>query len=130
MSERTISSRRPYLMRAMYDWMVDNDQTPFIVVDADHPGVQVPRQHVDEGKIVLNISMRATHGLAIENDMLSFSARFGDVSEQIFVPPAAVLGIYAKESGQGMIFTGDDETPGGDDTPSDGGGKPTLRVVK
>ena len=111
----------------MYDWMVDNDQTPFIVVDAAYDGVQVPHQHVDEGKIVLNISASATDGLDIANDMLSFSARFGDAFEQIFVPPAAILGIYAKESGQGMIFTseGDD-----DDSPPEGGGKPHLRVVK
>ena len=127
MSEPSFTSRRPYLLRAMYDWMVDNGQTPFIVVDADYTGVQVPRRHIDEGKIVLNISAQATDGLSIDNDMLSFSARFDAAYEQIFIPPGAILGIYARESGQGMIFTGDSEDGS---APPDGGGKPHLRVVK
>lgn len=119
-------------MRAMYDWMVDNDQTPYVVVDATLPGVAVPAQHVEAGKIVLNISARATDRLIIANDALSFSARFGGVVEHIMVPPTAVLGIYAKESGQGMIFSNSDADGGDgpDDTPPDRGGKPALRVVK
>ena len=131
MSSQSLTSRRPYLMRAMYEWMVDNNQTPHIVVDAAFPGTQVPPQHVESGKIVLNISTTATDRLVIGNEMLSFSARFGGVVEQIEVPPAAVLGIYAKESGQGMIFPSDDGDgdDGGDGAPP-AGGKPTLRVVK
>ena len=131
MSERPVTSRRPYLLRAMHEWMTDNGQTPFIVVDADYADVVVPRRHVDDGKIILNISADATDGLEIGNDMISFSARFDAAFEQIFIPPGAVLGIYARESGQGMIFTADGEGDGDDDggnTP--GGGKPTLRVVK
>lgn len=126
MSDANFTSRRPYLMRAMYDWMVDNDQTPFIVVDASCAGVSVPQQHVDEGKIVLNISANATNGLRIANDALTFTARFKGVEEHVLVPPGAVLGIYAKESGQGMIFTGEDGEP----EPPPDTTKPTLRVVK
>ena len=128
MSEHGFSSRRPYLMRAMYEWMIDNDQTPYIVVDATLEGVSVPSQHVDDGKIILNISPRATDQLRIDNDFLSFSARFHGAVEQVFVPPAAVLGIYAKESGQGMIFTGEDGEP--EPEPSPPTDKPQLRVVK
>jgi len=128
MSDATFSSRRPYLMRAMYEWMIDNDQTPYIVVDATMDDVTVPSQHVEDGKIVLNIGPRATDALRIDNDYLSFSARFHGAVEQVFVPPASVLGIYAKESGQGMIFTGEE---GGDPEPSPPrDDKPTLRVVK
>ena len=116
-------------MRAMYEWMIDNDQTPYIVVDATLDDVAVPSQHVEDGKIVLNISPRATDQLRIDNDFLSFSARFHGTTEQVFVPPASVLGIYAKESGQGMIFTGEDgEGEPDPDPPRDD--KPTLRVVK
>lgn len=127
MSDATFTSRRPYLMRAMYEWMVDNDQTPFIVVDARLSGVRVPARHVDDGKIVLNISARATDRLHIGNELLTFTARFQGVEEHIEVPPAAVLGIYAKESGQGMIFTGEDGAP---EPPPQDDGRPTLRVVK
>lgn len=115
-------------MRAMYDWMIDNDQTPYIVVDATVEGVSVPDQHVEDGKIILNISPRATDQLRIDNDFLSFSARFHGAVEQVFVPPASVLGIYAKESGQGMIFTGED---GGEpEPPPSDRPTPNLRVVK
>jgi len=128
MSDEGFTSRRPYLMRAMYEWMIDNDQTPYIVVDATMEGVSVPEQHVEDGKIILNISPRATDQLRIDNDYLSFSARFHGAVEQVFVPPASVLGIYAKESGQGMIFTGEDGEP--EPPPSTTPDRPTLRVVK
>ncbi len=127
MSDQDFTSRRPYLMRAMYEWMVDNDQTPYIVVDATMEDVSVPTQHIEDGKIVLNISPRATDQLRIDNDFLSFTARFHGAVEQVFVPPASVLGIYAKESGQGMIFTGEE---GDSDPQPPSETKPTLRVVK
>lgn len=126
MSDSNLGSRRPYLLRAMYDWMVDNGQTPFIVVDAGHPGVEVPSEHVSDGKIVLNIGAQATSELKLENDLISFSARFGGVVHQVMMPPAAVLGIYARESGQGMIFAGGQD---GDEPPDDDP-HPHLRVVK
>jgi stringent starvation protein B len=122
--------RRPYLLRAMHQWISDNGQTPHIVVDATVDGVQVPQEHVKEGKIVLNLSYDATRQLEIGNESVEFGARFGGSPRQISVPVAAILGIYARESGQGMIF-GSEDTPDPDpQTPTDEGGRPHLRVVK
>lgn len=128
-----MSSNRPYLIRALYDWLVDNGQTPYLLVNAEHSGTVVPRQFVEDGRIVLNIDPAAVAGLELGNEWISFSARFSGVSEDILVPPAAVQGIYAKENGQGMLFP--DEENGQDDGPEDPdpqkpGGRPTLKVVK
>src|SRR5688572_27547566 len=106
-----LTSRRPYLLRAMHEWITDNHQTPHIVVDATLEGVQVPRQFVQGGKIILNISLSATHGLALGNDAVRFRARFGGVTYDVNVPSTAVLGIYARETGQGMIFSEADGAP-------------------
>ncbi len=137
-----LRSRRPYLLRAMHEWISDNLQTPHIVVDASMPGVEIPRQYVQDGKIVLNVSLNATSGLNLGNDGVVFRARFGATTYDVSVPIAAVMGIYARETGQGMIFSEADapspspsppsQTPPG---PSTGGGeakrtKPTLKVVK
>ena len=105
--ESTTSSRskRPYLVRAMHEWMGDNGNTPYIVVDATLPGVVVPEEHIKDGKIILNISHSAAHNLKLQNASVSFRARFGGVPYDVFVPVKAVLGIYAKETGQGMIFS-------------------------
>jgi stringent starvation protein B len=114
----------------MHQWISDNGQTPHIVVDATVDGVQVPQEHVKEGKIVLNLSDDATRQLEIGNESVEFGARFGGSPRQISVPVAAILGIYARESGQGMIF-GSEDTPDPDpQTPTDEGGRPHLRVVK
>ena len=94
----------------MHEWMLDNGFTPHLVVDAKREGVRVPEAHVKDGKIVLNVSPTATHALNLGNDAVTFEARFGGVSQQLVVPVAAVLGIYARETGQGMIF-GEDDTP-------------------
>jgi stringent starvation protein B len=104
----------------MHEWMVDNDFTPHLVVDAKRDGVRVPAAHVKEGKIVLNVSPTATRALTLGNEVITFEARFGGVSQQIVVPVAAVLGIYARETGQGMVFGEDDSSP---PTP-EGGGPP------
>lgn len=118
-----MTPRRPYLLRAMHEWMTDNALTPHVVVDAAQPGVDVPRQFVSEGKIVLNVSLTATHGLAMGNESVSFNARFGGQPQHVHVPMAAVLGIYARETGQGMLFT--EEDGGGDGPPApDGPGGP------
>lgn len=101
---KNLTSKKPYLIRAIYDWIVDNGLTPYILVNADYPGVQVPKAHVNEGKIVLNISPQACRGLHLENDRIVFTARFSGQTVQIFVIPAAVIAIYAKENGQGMEF--------------------------
>ena len=133
MAERDISSKRPYLLRAMHEWMSDNGLTPHIVVDARREGVAVPAQHVDNGKIILNVSYEATEGLDLGNDRLAFSARFGGVSQVVTVPTDAVLGIYARESGEGMIFAEEDAAQAASE-PDDGGddGPPRghLKVVK
>lgn len=103
-------SKRPYLIRAMHEWMGDNSHTPHIVVDASVNGVSVPREHVKDGKIILNISESAAHNLKLTNDAVSFRARFSGVAFDVWVPMQSVLGIYARETGQGMIFSRDAET--------------------
>ena len=95
----------------MHEWMIDNGQTPHLVVDAAIDGVVVPRQYVREGKIVLNASYTATAGLTIKNDGVSFSARFGGTPFEVHLPLHAVLGIYARETGQAMMFADEDGAP-------------------
>jgi stringent starvation protein B len=103
-----MKARRPYLLRAIHEWISDSLCTPHLVVDAHAPGVEVPRQYVKDGKIVLNVSWNATANLRLANDEVSFSGRFGGVSMSVRVPMPAVLAIYARETGQGMIFADDD----------------------
>jgi stringent starvation protein B len=100
--------RRPYLLRAIHEWITDSLCTPHIVVDATFEAVEVPRQYVKDGKIVLNVSWNATANLRIGNEELSFSGRFGGSSMSVSIPITAVLAIYARETGQGMIFTDED----------------------
>ena len=124
----------------MHEWITDSDQTPHIVVDASVPGVEVPRQYVQGGKIILNVSNSATSNLSLGNDVIRFRARFGAVTHEVVVPIAPVLGIYARETGQGMIFSEADAPPPPQPptphTESPTGGtevkraKPTLKVVK
>jgi len=90
------TSRRPYLLRAMHEWMTDNNQTPHIVVDASIQGVEVPRQYVQDGKIILNVSYHATQALAMTNHEVSFNARFGGNSYHVAIPIHAVVGVYAR----------------------------------
>lgn len=133
--------QRPYLLRAMHDWITDNGQTAHVVVDAGVDGVQVPLQFVRDGKIVLNISPAAVSGLQIGNEQLTFQARFSGKGYDVSVPLRAVLGIYARETGRGMIFSDEesgstpDEPPpaaGPDGAPAPGAGarKARLTVVK
>ncbi len=104
MTDNSLSSTRPYLIRAMHEWMTDNSQTPLVVVDAVVDGVIVPLEHVKDGRIVLNIAWSATRDLELGNDVIGFQARFGGVAELVAIPIEAVQGIYARESGQGMVF--------------------------
>ena len=106
-----MSSSRPYLIRALYEWLADNDLTPYLAVDATIENVMVPSQHIQDGQIVLNIAMSAVRELDISNEAVAFSARFGGVPQQVYVPVAAVLAIYAKENGQGMAFGHEPELP-------------------
>ena len=99
-----MTSSRPYLLRALNEWILDNDLTPHIVVDASQENVVVPTQYVESDKIVLNISPGAVSGFDISNEFITFSARFSGKAMDIFVPVSAVLALYAKENGQGMVF--------------------------
>lgn len=111
-----MTSHRPYLLRALYEWIADNGMTPHVLVDATRAGVQVPLHAVKEGKIVLNIAERAVSRLEMDNERIRFSARFGGVSHAVSVPVGAVLAIYARETGQGMALPEDavtaDAAPG------------------
>lgn len=110
-----MTSHRPYLLRALYEWIADNGMTAHLLVDATQPGVQVPPSSVKEGKVVLNIAARAVARLELGNDAVSFTARFGGVSQSVLVPMAAVLAIYARETGQGMALPEDVGGPAGPD---------------
>lgn len=128
-----LSSNRPYLIRALYEWLVDNNLTPHLLVDAEKPDVIVPQAFVEEGRIVLNVAPTAVRNLTLGNDYVTFNARFGGTPMDVVVPPEAVLGIYARENGRGMLFP--DEAPAEDDTPPDDDPKPprerpSLKVVK
>ncbi|STX52543.1 stringent starvation protein B [Legionella busanensis] len=129
----TMTSNRPYLIRAIYDWIVDNNLTPHILVNAEYPNVQVPQEYVNGGKIVLNISPQACRGLHLENDRVVFTARFSGVTHQIFVVPGAILAIYAKENGRGMEFGEEYNEPAAPPvttTESKGRNKPALKLIK
>lgn len=148
----SMSSHRPYLVRALNEWILDNNCTPYILVNAFEPGVLVPQNFVKDGQIVLNISPIAVQGLLISNEGIEFNGRFGGIPTRVYVPTSAILGIYAKENGQGMIFelegggprpeppTPPDRKPraapkspastGGNGSGKGKGGRPSLRVVK
>ena len=132
----SLSSRRPYLIRAMYEWVVDNGLTPYLLVAADAPGVHVPPGYAQEGRLTLNVNPEAVRNLELGNDMISFNARFGGRPFQVSVPPGAVLALYASENGEGMLF-GEEEMPEppppeppDDEPPRPGGGRSHLKVVK
>ena len=130
-------STRPYLIRAFYEWIVDSNCTPHIVVNAEEKNVEVPRAFVEAGQIVLNIAMPAVQNLALNNEAVSFQARFGGVAHEIYVPVHAIMAIYARENGRGMVFSEEDD--GDTDAPppvstktgsSTSSGKAHLTVVK
>lgn len=137
-----MTSHRPYLLRALYEWISDNDMTPHLLVDAGLPGVNVPLHTIKDGKVVLNIAARAVATLELGNDAVRFTARFGGVSHPVSVPVSAVLAIYARETGQGMALPEDTSaTDAGDEPPTPpsdpGGDEPAppkrgghLRIVK
>lgn len=127
-----MTSSRPYLIRALYEWIVDNGLTPYLLVDANAEGLEAPTEYADGGKLVLNVAPRAVRGLQLGNDIVSFNARFGGVSRQVSLPVPAIMAIYARENGQGMLFAERDD--GGDEPPpgpqGSGDKRPSLRVVK
>jgi len=131
-----MTSSRPYIIRALYEWILDNNCTPHILVSAVHPGVQIPAGFAKNGQITLNLSPSAVRHLHVDNEGLSFEGRFAGVACHLYIPVSAVLAIYAREDGQGMAFNQEpDLAPGnGEDPPPSKPprpkGKPNLRVVK
>jgi stringent starvation protein B len=138
-----MTSSRPYLVRALYEWIVDNDCTPHLLVNSDYPGVQVPDGFASDGQIVLNIAPSAVRQLQMDNQAIHFEGRFGGVPHSLYVPSAAVMAIYARENGQGMVFEAE-PTPPDNGTPADEAspgatapsrptstaGRPSLKVLK
>lgn len=137
-----MKSSRPYLVRALYEWIVDNDCTPHLLVNAEFAGVQVPAGFASDGQIVLNVSPSAVRHLHMDNEAVSFEGRFSGVAQSLYIPAAAVLAIYARENGQGMVFDaessmldGDEADDSGEQSPPDDNpprpsGRPSLKVVK
>jgi len=137
-----MNSSRPYLVRALYEWIVDNDCTPHLLVNAEVPNVQVPVGYVNDGQIVLNISPSAVRHLHMDNQGVNFEGRFGGIAHSLYVPSEAIMAIYARENGQGMVFEVEPPSAAGDDSsgPDDGGpsggepprpsGRPSLKVIK
>ena len=121
---------RPYLLRALNEWILDNQLTPYMVVDASINDVQVPRDFVSNGQIVLNISPRAVKSLLISNEAVEFNARFGGVPMHVYVPIVAVMAVYAKENGQGMVFGADPGAPDPGPGPGPGPKEVTGRPAK
>jgi len=126
-----MTSSKPYLVRALYEWILDNDNTPYILVDTGSEQVSIPNGIASDGKVVLNLAPSAIQNLEMTNDFVSFSARFNGVAEHIFVPVASVLAIYARENGEGMMFPSEEENAStaaaSQDSKSRG---PTLKVIK
>ena len=125
-----MTTNRPYLLRALYEWITDNGMTPHVLVDAETEGVDVPQHVIQKGKVVLNIAAGATEHLLLDNESISFKARFSGKPYPISVPMDAIIAIYARENGQGMMFAQDDTAPppvdGSDDSPP----RSHLSVVK
>ena len=135
--DQDMTSVKPYFIKALHEWISDNGLTPLAVVDAKYPGIRVPDGVIEDGKVVLNISTDATQNLHMDDELLTFNARFSGVSHAIIIPMEAVSAIYARENGKGMMFdvddnddldTGDD-TDEGDGKPKAGKSKPHLKLV-
>ncbi len=127
-----MTSSRPYLLRAMYEWIVDNGMTPYILVDTKNDQVIIPRQFEEDGKIVLNLGPTAVQSLDLGIEAVNFDARFDGTSMDVIVPIEFILAIYTRENGQGMMFAEEDLPPPGDDSQDDASKQktPHLRVVK
>jgi len=121
-----MTSSRPYLIRALYEWIVDNGFTPYMLVDTSLEMVEVPRAFVENGRIILNISPEATHSLVLGNEAVTFNARFSGTAMDVHVPVVSVLAIYARENGQGMMFGEQDDSTPPDPGPGTGPGKPDI----
>ena len=126
-----MTSSKPYLVRALYEWILDNDNTPYILVDTASDQVLIPPGIANDGKVVLNLAPAAIQDLEMANDHVSFSARFNGVVEQIYVPVVSILAIYARENGEGMMFPAEeDEADAEAGAPTPSAKTPTLKVIK
>ena len=136
-----MTSSRPYLIRAMYQWIIDNDMTPHLLANATVENCLVPHAYIQDGKIVLNVAPMAITDMVLGDEAVTFGARFNGVSESLYVPINAIEAIYARENGQGMMFSDDESLPKTDKLVHEQGSdpdpepdpdkpKPTLRVVK
>lgn len=127
--------KRPYFLRALHEWLSDNEFTPYVMIDATYEGVMAPLEYAQDGKLVLSLSYTATKDLVIDNDGIYFLARFGGVSQSVSLPMASVLGIYAKEDQSHAVFFDPSEYPAvlsGDNKPKKPKpvGKPSFKVIK
>ena len=124
-----MTSSKPYLVRALYEWILDNDHTPYILVDTASDQVLIPAGIASDGKVVLNVAPAAVQNLDMNNESIAFSARFNGSAENIYVPMSALLAIYARENGEGMMFPAEDTEPDVDspERPTKG---PALKVIK
>ena len=129
-----MTPNRPYLLRAFYDWIVDNRLTPYIVVNADYPNVAVPDRFVENGKIILNIAPQAISQLSMGNSLVEFDANFSGHINHIYLPIFSITAIYAYENGRGMVFAEEDQEGGNEDEETQPSkrikGPPKLRIVK
>ena len=121
---------RPYLLRAMHEWMSDNGHTPHIVVNAGVDGLVVPEEYVSDEKIILNVSQSATKDLIITNQLVSFETRFACIPQIVKIPISAVLGIYARETREGISFENEHQSSGSDHSDEGASKRPRLRVVE
>jgi len=136
-----VKPQRPYLLRALYEWLIDSNDVPYVLVDAAVEGVQVPSEHVEDGQITLNLGPDAVRDLVLEQDYVMCSSRFGGRAFELCLPMASIRAIYGRDTRQGMVFpdeefagdgaaAADASSPAGQDQDSkDGGGKPPLRLV-
>lgn len=133
METMPMTSQRPYFIRAIYEWIIDNDLTPYVLVDTEMEQVEVPQEHIQDGKIILNLSPSAIQGLDMGNEWISFSARFSGRSMHLLFPVAAVLAVYAQENGQGVTFPPEpvaEPAKAPEPVTPPKKGKPVLRRVK
>ena len=138
MPDSQMTSSKPYMIRAIYEWIVDNHKIPYIVVNSNSDNIKIPMQYAENGRIILNISPNAAAKLQMDNDVITFSARFSGAPMNVVIPTSAVLAIYAKETGAGMVFEEEDDSSGGNPppppTPPSSSpppfGKPNIKLVK
>ena len=139
MNDKGMTPNRPYIIRALYEWITDNQLTPHVLVNAIVEGVEVPDRAIQQGKVVLNIDPGAVENIDLGNDWLLFNTRFAGVKESIRIPVDAVIAVYARENGQGMMFAQDEELESDgstsissdlDDDATTPPGKPHLTLIK